>query len=132
MEIMHGYNFALKDETRRHGLSPVLLALYIVYELGQLRAEKNHCNFASKQMNYRQKKKQVTSECIRIGEVPFTSDEQASWAMSLTGVATAKSREIRASSRSNAILITLSEKQAASSPTRPILLPVLPVACGSL
>jgi hypothetical protein len=50
---------------------------------------------------------QVTNEHMRIRAVPFTSDEQASWAMSLTGVATAKSREM-ASSRSNAILITLS------------------------
>jgi hypothetical protein len=44
MEIMHEYNFALKDETRRHGLSSVLLvlalALYIIYEPGQSCAEK--------------------------------------------------------------------------------------------
>jgi hypothetical protein len=62
---------------------------------------------ASKHMNYRQKKNmQVTNEHMRIRAVPFTCDEQASSAMSLTGVATAKSRE-KASSRSNAILITI-------------------------
>lgn len=65
--------------------------------------QKNHCKQTHE---LSAKKKQVTSECIRIGAVPFTCDEQASSAMSLTGVATAKSRE-KASSRSNAILITI-------------------------
>lgn len=67
---------------------------------------------------------QVTNEHMRIGAVPFTSDEQASWAMSLTGVATAKSRE-RASSRSNAILITISMTLSESRqlPCRLVLLP---------